>query len=235
MAGASLPEIHVLKPSPEPLALTVHDTPVPDARALRRRTISGRLKMLLVLLACAAPVVASYFTYYVIRPEGRTNFGDLILPTRPMPAALSLTSLDGESVPTSRLRGQWLLVVVGPAGCDSACELRLFMQRQLREMLGRERDRLDKLWLVTDAADVRPALRQALAAGEPTQALRVPADALTGWLEPAPGQRLESHLYLVDPFGAWMMRFPVDPEPSRVKRDLERLLRASGSWDRAGR
>ena len=224
-----------MKTSPEPVALTVHSTPLPDPRALRRRTISGRLKMLLVLLACAAPVVASYFTYYVIRPEGRTNYGELILPTRPMPSTMPLSSLDGTAVTPAELRGQWLLIVVGPSACDSSCEQRLFMQRQLREMLGRERDRLDKIWLVTDDAPVRPALREALVAGVTTRALRAPAEGLAAWLQPGPEQALESHLYLVDPMGAWMMRFPVQPEPARVKRDLERLMRASGSWDRAGR
>jgi hypothetical protein len=35
--------------------------------------------------------------------------------------------------------------------------------------------------------------------------------------------------------GEWMMRFPPQPEPAKVKRDLERLLRASSFWDPAGR
>jgi len=39
----------------------------------------------------------------------------------------------------------------------------------------------------------------------------------------------------VDPMGEWMMRFPAQPEPARVKRDLERLLRASSFWDQPGR
>ena len=43
------------------------------------------------------------------------------------------------------------------------------------------------------------------------------------------------HLYVVDPMGEWMMRMPADPSPQKVKRDLDRLLRASASWDRAGR
>jgi hypothetical protein len=38
-----------------------------------QRTRHGRWKMLGVLLVCAAPVIASYFTYYVIRPEGRAT------------------------------------------------------------------------------------------------------------------------------------------------------------------
>jgi hypothetical protein len=208
---------------------------VADEQALRRRTVGGRLKMLLVLLACAAPVIASYFTYYVIRPEGRTNYGTLIEPARPLPAAWPLTTLAGAAVEPASLRGQWLLVAVGSGACDAACEQRLYLQRQLREMLGRERDRVDKVWLVTDEATPRPELQAALSAGDPVQILRVPATALARWLEPAPGQAPHDHLYIVDPMGIWMMRMPPAPEPSRVKRDLERLLRASSSWDHAGR
>jgi len=32
-----------------------------------------------------------------------------------------------------------------------------------------------------------------------------------------------------------MMRSPADPEPARLKRDVEKLLRASASWDLPGR
>jgi hypothetical protein len=138
-------------------------------------------------------------------------------------------------VAAGTLRGQWLLVAVAPAACDAACQDRLFMQRQLREMLGRERDRLDKIWFVTDVAPVAAPLRAAVEAGPAMTALRVDREALARWLAPAEGQALEDHLYLVDPMGEWMMRMPARAEPARVKRDLERLLRASASWDKAGR
>jgi hypothetical protein len=218
--------------SAEPLGLTVHSLPVPDSA--RRRTASGRLKMLLVLLACAAPVVASYFTYYVIRPQARSNYATLVLPTRSMPE-LPWRALDGSVVDTPSLRGQWLLISVGPAACGDACQRRLFMQRQLRQMLGREQDRLDKIWLVTDDAPLKPELRVALDAGVPVRVLRVPRADLERWLAPAPGQSLEDHLYIVDPMGEWMMRAPPEPDPARLKRDLERLLRASSFWDTPGR
>jgi hypothetical protein len=221
----------------EPLQLSVHamprlDLPRDDAA---RRTVVGRWKLLLVLAACAAPVVASYLTYYVIRPEGRTNYAALIEPAREMPATLLLLDLDGRSVDARSLRGQWLLVVAAPAACDGGCEKRLYAQRQLREMTGRERDRIDKVWLVTDAAPVRPELLAALAAAPATRVLRAPAADLAQWLSPAPGESLESHLYLVDPMGRWMMRAPVDLQPNKFKRDLDRVLRASSSWDTPGR
>jgi hypothetical protein len=109
------------------------------------------------------------------------------------------------------------------------------MQRQLQVMLGREGSRLDKLWLVTDQAALAPALLLALQAEPSVNVLRAKREQLAAWLQPAPGQALESHLYLVDPMGEWMMRFPPDAEPARVKRDLNRVLRASGSWDEPGR
>ena len=115
----------------EPLGMTVHDVAAPDLAdpdaVERGRTRRGRMRMLLVLLVCAAPVIASYFTYFVIRPEGRTNYGELILPTRGLPA-LALRTLDGAEVPAAALRGQWLLVVVGSSACDERCEQRLYTQ-----------------------------------------------------------------------------------------------------------
>lgn len=219
----------------EPLQLAVHAMPRLDLQVATRRTARGRWQLLLVVLACAAPVLASYFAYYVIRPEGRSNYAALIEPARELPVALSLRDLDGRTVDARTLRGQWLLVAVGPGDCDGDCEKRLYAQRQLREMTGRERERIDKIWFVTDDAPVKPELRAALAAAPATQVLRVPAAELAAWLAPAPGESLASHLYLVDPMGRWMMRTPTGLEPAKFKRDLERVLRASASWDTAGR
>jgi len=191
--------------------------------------------MLLVLLVCASPVIASYLTYFVIRPEGRTNYSALVLPTRSMPAELNLRTLEGESVAPKSLRGQWLMVVVGPASCEATCEQRFFLQRQLRQMVGREGERLDKVWLITDDAPVSAALRESLGGKVPVTVLRADGAAVARWLEPEAGHQLAEHLYIVDPMGEWMMRVPAKPEPARVKRDISRLLRASSFWDEPGR
>ena len=228
MSGSNSSSPVAAERAAEPLQFTVH-TP-PRAQAAR-----GRWKMLAILLACAAPVIASYVAYFVIRPEGRTNYATLIEPARELPASLPLAELDGRPVDPASLRGQWLLLVVGPAACDAACERLLYTQRQLREMTGRERERIDKLWLVTDDATPGPELAAALAAAPATRVLRVPHGALVQWLAPAAGESLASHLYIVDPMGQWMMRAPVQPDPAKLKGDIDRLLRASSSWDRAGR
>ncbi|MEO5883142.1 MAG: hypothetical protein ABIQ06_12060, partial [Caldimonas sp.] len=96
--------------------------------------------MLAVLLVCAAPVIASYLAYFgVVRPEGRSNYGELIVPPRPMPANLALADLHGARVASQDLQGQWLLVAVAGGACDARCERHLWLQRQLHETLGREK------------------------------------------------------------------------------------------------
>ncbi|HXC41158.1 MAG TPA: hypothetical protein VN667_19655, partial [Burkholderiales bacterium] len=188
------------------MTMTVHSLPVPQEALARdaQRTASGRWRMLAVLLVCAAPVLASYLTYYVIRPEARRNYGELIDPQRPLPA-IAGTTLAGKLVPLPSLRGQWLLVSVAGGACESACERHLYLQRQLRESLGQDKERVDWVWLVADGAPVREPLRLALSQAV---VLRVPGPALEQWLAPAPGRSLSDHLYVVDPMGNWMMRFP---------------------------
>jgi hypothetical protein len=198
------------------------------------RTRLGRWKMLAVLFVCATPVVASYFTYYVVRPEGRRNFGALIDPQRPLPD-LAGTLLDGRAVNLRTLKGQWLLVSVSSGACDATCANHLYLQRQLREALGKEKDRVDWVWLVNDENPVSEAVRPAL---KDATVIRVAQDRLSQWLQAQPGQALSDHLYLVDPIGNWMLRFPPQLDARGVvsaRRDLERLMRASAFWDTAGR
>ena len=219
------------------MPLTVYALPQPG-QAMRddtaRRVWTGRWKMIIIALVCAAPVLASYFTYYVIRPEGRRNHGVLIEPQRPLPD-IATTALDGRAGSLRDLKDQWLLVSVAGGACDAVCQNHLYLQRQLREGLGKDKDRLDWVWLVSDDARLPEALLPAL--GQAT-VLRVPPAVLADWLAPAAGQALTEHLYVVDPMGHWMMRFPAGLDKAgagRAKRDLERLMRASASWDQAGR
>jgi hypothetical protein len=93
--------------------------------------------------------------------------------------------------------------------------------------------------LVDDTTPVRGEL---LAALSQATVLRVDRAQLAQWLAPQSGHSLDEHLYVVDPMGHWMMRFPpagareLDTAAAKnIKRDLERLLRASASWDQPGR
>jgi hypothetical protein len=227
MSGSKLSNLAAKNDLPDrPLAMTVHDMPSPTdvLQDDVQRTRMGRWKMILMLLICASPVIASYFTYYVIRPEGRRVYGELIQPQQDMPQ-VSAKNLQGEPVTLASLKGQWLLVTVASGACEERCQQNLYFQRQLREILGRDKDRVDRVWLVNDNVPVAPGLLPAL---KMAHVLRMDAASVQSWISPAQGHQFEDHLYVVDPMGNFMMRFPAN-------RDLERLLKASSSWDQAGR
>ncbi|MBB5273150.1 cytochrome C oxidase subunit I [Quisquiliibacterium transsilvanicum] len=186
------------------------------------RTSRGRWKLIAVLLVCAAPVIASYLTYYVIRPEGRTNYGELI---EPMPAITGLAVGTAAGAPSDlgAVGGKWTMVVIEPGDCAKVCQDRLYAIRQVRLTTGKERERVERLLLLTSPAVPAPEVL----AGHEGLHLRRAAPAAVAGVFPAPGGAASDHIYVVDPLGNVMMRFPADADPSRMKKDLAKLLRAS--------
>lgn len=182
----------------------------------------GRWKLIAILLVCAAPVIASYFTYYVVRPEGRTNYGELL---DPMPGidGLAVSGLDGAAADLAAVRGKWVMVAIDAGDCAKACQDRLYALRQVRLTTGKERDRVERLLLVTGDAAPPAAL---LAQHEGLVVRRAQAASLVAAF-PAPEGSPAEHVYLVDPLGNVMLRFPVAADPSRMKKDLAKVLRAS--------
>ena len=197
-----------------------------DSSAINAQTRRGRLQMLFLLLACAAPVIASYFAYYVLKPEGgKTNFGTLVQPVQDVnPAWFDMP-----------FNGKWTLLVARPAGeCtikNESCLEALFLMRQLRVAVGRESGRVQLVWVNTDGKSVDPEVL--LAYDQKTagfQILNLPADPklkseFDAWLNrDGAGQKIQ----LIDPSPAKMMVFPVTNSPKEfgsIKKDLEKLLR----------
>ena len=197
-----------------------------DASKVDTQTRRGRIQMLLLLLACAAPVIASYLAYYVFKPEGgKTNFGILVQPVQDMnPAWFDIP-----------FNGKWTLLVARPAGdCtikNESCLEALFLMRQLRIAVGRESSRVQLVWINTDGKPVDPEVL--LAYDQKTagfQVVDLPVDPklrveFDAWLNrDGAGQKIQ----LIDPSPAKMMIFPVTNSPKEfgsMKKDLEKLLR----------
>lgn len=218
----------------EPLNLAVYSLPKPHETVTATSAVTGRWKLLAMMFICSLPVMASYFAYFVVRPQGRAGFGELIDPVRSVEALLG-RGLDGAVRPLASLKGQWLLVSVGTGDCAPDCQQRLFLQRQLHKTLGKDQDRVGRVWLVSDNALVADSMRQAL---DDAVVLRVDQATLARWLVAPPDQALSDFLYVVDPMGNTMMRFPAQFDSAgaaKARRDLDRLLRASVSWDTRGR
>jgi cytochrome oxidase Cu insertion factor (SCO1/SenC/PrrC family) len=191
---------------------------------MQRAPDRGRWKMLAVLAVCAAPVLASYFTYYVIKPTTHNNYGTLVDPrSYPIPP-LASTTLDGRPEGLDKYKGKWIMLKVGGGECAQACQKQLFTMRQERLMQGKEMDRVERVWLVTDREPLETVLIREY---DGMHMLHADPAAVAKWLPAEPGTKAEDHIYLIDPLGNLMMRFPADPDPRKMYKDVNKLLKAS--------
>lgn len=170
--------------------------------------MSPRARIGLIFLVCAAPIVLGTAAWYFRWGTPATaNYGEL-LPPRVL-----------DSAPFKALRGRWVLVTLDPAACDARCEKKLFVVRQVRRAQGAGAERIERLWLVTDDGRPRPELLAAIEGSQVEPARGADAAAF--------GDNPRDHIYLLDPLGNLILRYPADPDPSRMIKDLERLLKLS--------
>lgn len=147
--------------------------------------------------------------------------GELIDPPRPL-EAFSARSADGATVDLESLRGRWQLVHVIPGACGGACRERLYHTRQVHDALGEDRVRVVRLAVVEGGAaalagvlDRHPRLRV------------LPAAEAVGLVRQLPGGKGSGSVFVVDPLGNLMMRFPPSLAPDAMLDDLEKLLKLS--------
>lgn len=182
--------------------------------------LTSRSKFLLMVGVFVVPVIAAYLAYFGWRPAGHTNYGTLLTPA-PLQHAQG-RALDGQPFPLDALQGKWVMVHVGPAQCDADCAQQLYLMRQTRITQGKHQSRIERLWVVTDA-------------GRPDGALLREHEGLHVWrpdnaafTEQFPASKNRAaHIYLVDPLGNLMLRFPENPDPKGIMKDLKLLLKAS--------
>ncbi|WP_081867960.1 SCO family protein [Caballeronia glathei] len=216
--------------SPRPSPSAINKARAQHQQATKGSWNKGRWMLLLLALVCAAPVIASYLMYYVFKPTGgTTSYGALIEPQRPIPGELMVTDEKGQPMPLTSLRGKWLMITVNGSDCNEQCATRLYFMRQVRVLQSAERERVVNVWLRTDDKPVSEVIRTAYPQPD-TRMLVADQRAVAQWLPTSADTRLTDHIFLVDPNGNLMMRFPKDPDPAKIKGDLAKLLK----WSRIG-
>lgn len=178
----------------------------------------AQLKLLLIIAIFLAPVVLATVAYKYWRPERLSNYGELVEPVEFAPVGLQNPA--GGRFDFTSLRGKWVFVLPVSGECDSACVQNLYLMRQVRLMAGREQERVERLLiaqrpLVDALAKEHPGLHQA----SYSQARDLGAAMA--------GKAAMARVYLIDPLGRLVLRFPAAPDGRRMHKDLERLLKYS--------
>lgn len=214
-----------------------------------QQTNNNRMVLLLIAgIPLTMILSASWLWYFVVRGDldlvgalGTANNGTLVQPPRQIDELL-LYDENGAAFPFADLEPKWALLVPGVDGdCDASCEEKLYITRQIHVALGKNFNRVRRLYVSEDAAaDVDLAVVE-LSDGHPV------TDSFADYLaqehrglkplvlETGGSERLFPELrqdpstwYLVDPAGWIMMSYNSGTSYKDVISDLKFLLKNSG-------
>ena len=182
----------------------------------RKRSLS----LYLIAAVAVLPILGAYSLYFLWRPSSFTNYGELITPV-PL-ADVPLPQPDGSRFSAAALRGKWAYLIVDGGGCDPSCVDKLYKIRQVRLTQGEKMGRVERAWLIDD--DIKPS--PAIASDYPgTRFIYAKESPLVRALPASTSPR--HYIYLIDPLGNVMMRYPRTADPNAMKKDLTRLLKVS--------
>ena len=191
----------------------------------RPRQFRSRLTVIGVFLLFFGPIFIALWLN-IARPPwfafGSVNHGVLIDPVRRADPD-GLRWVDGDQPSRGDpFVDNWTLVILGTGPCAIGCREVLEETRTVRRALGREMDRLQRLLVIDEThragwLKVTPSHRHDL----------VVTTATTRWLERFAGTGHEDRLFVVDPQGYVIVRYPIGTAAKALTRDLERLLKIS--------
>ena len=184
-----------------------------------KKTTWARLQMFVIAAVFLGPLVVATWMYYsgAFTPEGRTNNGALLEPI------VNVV----EQLPESRIGelgdGYWLLIYANSEACAADCEQALYTIRQSRKMLGKEMDRLKRVFLHGDTPPDTVFI-----SNEHAGLITLADNGLSALLnKKKPAHMAAGGYFLMDPLGNLVMYFEPDLDPSEMVEDLKRLLKLS--------
>ncbi len=182
---------------------------------------SNRRKFVLLLVLLFSPVVISYTLFFMGYRPGSVNYGDLV-EIEKLTGSAGVIQDTNKILRTKDLHGKWIMLTIDSGNCDEACQLKLYYMRQVRTMQNKEMNRIERLWLIDDNEKVDPEL---LKDYEGTLFVNARDSELLQQIPTRESRR--KHIYLIDPMGNLMMRFPENLEPRKMSDDIKRLLHVS--------
>jgi hypothetical protein len=205
----------------------------------------NKLKLSFLLLIVVVPISLATWVFSTREYQGVTatnNKGALVIPVLDVttlnlrngagePAYLSFDELTAGISPEDYEPRPWQLLYLGSPECDDSCAERLYFLRQLHVRLGREFERVERVYVqASDVSGPLPAATAAFIADKQPdmKVAYAEATALKAKLQatvPAGVDPVSMHyIYVVDPVGNVMMYFTPENTPEEILSDLDTLL-----------
>ncbi|BAN36455.1 hypothetical protein SCD_n02655 [Sulfuricella denitrificans skB26] len=184
----------------------------------------------MLMLLFVLPVVLATMLYLTgWRPSSSGNHGELIQPARQIKDR-ALQTLDGQPAHFSELRGKWTMVHIGLSSCPDECMKNIYTMRQVHAAQAKEIGRVQRVFIATDRGAAEKL--KAKLADYPemfvwTGEKKDLAEVLQSFGIDAEQAAEQQGIYLVDPLGNLIMRYPPGTDPGGMLKDMTRLLKYS--------
>ncbi len=196
---------------------------------------SNRRKLVMVLVVFVLPVVAAVSMYLTgWKPSSTGNYGELVQPARFIDDR-EMQTVDGKTVKFSELHGKWTMVYFDSASCTEECVKQLYVMRQTHIAQGKDQDRVQRVFILTDDKSPEDKVIDTLVAklsdyagmrvwkGDKIVLAKLTQEFGMGSQEVTTSRAI----YLLDPQGNLMMRYVAGIDPAGMRKDLVRLLKYS--------
>jgi len=184
-----------------------------------KKTTWARVQMLLIASVFFGPLAVATWMYYGghLQPEGRTNHGALLEPI------VNVADEIPDSDVPSRGDGYWMLIYANDGECAEICKDALYTIRQSQKMLGKEMDRLLRVFLRGESSPDTVML-----ADEHAGLITLRDEELSALLNnKKPAELSAGGYFLMDPLGNLVMYFEPEIDPLDMVGDIKRLLKLS--------
>ena len=206
--------------------------PLPEIDPAHRRR--SRIKLISIFAIFAVPLILATIYLQMVRMSGGsigdTSRGELINPAVPL-TEFTLTALQGpdEEFTLDTVRGLWTMLYVPAGNCEEACQRNLYHMRQVRLALNHRMDRVQRAVVVQDATQVPDSILAEHKGLIAATGATVPLGEFTAQVAQAQQgmNPMQDAIYLIDPFGNLMLRFPPDLAPESMLKDIKHLLKVS--------
>lgn len=195
----------------------------------------GRITIILVFLTCALPIVAAFYLYFFNKPDATNNYGTILDPQVDVSTDV-FKNINGDDFTMKQVADKWVLIQVINSNCDEVCQNTMYFQRQARASKGKEQGRIERVVFVTDDGPLETLLLRQF---PDVHFVRASEDQLKSWLPLEQGivgskgsadiGTVRDHVFVADPLGHVMMRFPPNNtlQFDKFRKDVSRLLWAS--------
>jgi len=188
---------------------------------------------ILIILLCFLPVIMAMYLYLhplAILTKSTVNYGELIKPPFTL-TNVKMTLVEGDDFDLKKFQGYWLMLYFSPLGCSEDCANNLYKMRQVKSALGKDQNRVKRLFVTYQDKQIEQRLVTLLANDYPgtEYATLDPGELAKIYSSLAlPTNNVKDGiLLLVDPIGNVILNYHKKPDARGFLEDLKRLMKYS--------